>query len=242
VINGVPSTERRLAELLTPGTLICERIHQGSYASGIFEDAINTLRVITMWDYAAKAPFVAAAEHRFGTRRSAPVDNTAKGGLSAGVDVRTGTLTQAMEIADGGLQWSSRHAETNAQIEGLAVPGWDRMCDGLLDLAARLAHIPYIGWDVVIQDDGYSIIEGNTYPDTQTQALSGPFLADPRVRAFYEHHRVLRREVAPTRRELEPPDDHDGPAPSFTADLHEPRAAAPGPSPTPDGSPGSLAL
>jgi hypothetical protein len=237
-VNGEPSTDDRVRELLSPGTLICERIHQGSYASGVFEGAINTLRVITMWDYAARAPFVAVAEHRFGTRRSAPVDNTAKGGLFAGVDVRTGTLTKSLQITDGQLEWSSRHAETGAQIEGLAIPGWDEMCAGLLRLAARLAHIPYIGWDVVMHDEGYSIIEGNTYPDAQTQAVSGPFLADPRVQAFYEHHRVLRRDIGSARSALEP---IGGDAPPFTANVLEPEALA-GPRPTNDGTPRSLAL
>lgn len=75
-------------------------------------------------------------------------------------------------------------------MEGTPVPNWTSLVDGLLSVSMRLGHIPYIGWDVFMEDHGHRLIEGNSAPDTQTQAVSGPLLADPRVRRFYEHHRT----------------------------------------------------
>jgi hypothetical protein len=192
LVNGQPRQEQDLAALLLPGTLLCERLHQATYAAEIFEGSTNTLRLITMWDYEKGEPFVAAVEHRFGTHRSAPVDNTSKGGVFANVDVATGELGQLI-LSEPSLGWTPVHPDTGAQVEGVRVPRWETFLDRLLELAQRLAHIPYIGWDVVIGDEGYYFIEGNAAPDTQTQAVAGPLLADPRVRRFYEHHGVISR-------------------------------------------------
>lgn len=145
-----------------------------------------------MWDYDRGTPFVAAAEHRFGTLQSAPVDNTSKGGVFAGVDLATGELGRLAPTAQT-TERQTHHPDSRKRVEGTPIPNWTSLVDGLLSLSKRLAHIPYIGWDVVVGDEGYRLIEGNSAPDTQTQAVSGPLLADPRVRCFYEHHRAIAR-------------------------------------------------
>jgi hypothetical protein len=55
-------------------------VQQAKYAANVFPKATNTIRMLTMWDYAAREPFVAAAVHRFGTEASGSVDNFAAGG------------------------------------------------------------------------------------------------------------------------------------------------------------------
>lgn len=189
--NGTPVDEDGLERLLVPGTLITERVHQGRYAAGIYPQATNTLRILTMWDYERGEPFVAAAEHRLGTHRSAPVDNWSRGGLVCGVDVATGAIGPGLGEQKGRLVSSSHHPDSGAPIEGVVVPNWSSMLDGILDVSRRIAHVPYVGWDVVAGDDRYFLIEGNSYPDTQMQCVTGPLLADPSVHRFYAHHGAL---------------------------------------------------
>lgn len=191
--NGAPVDAGDLPSLLRPGTLICERVHQGRYAAEIFAGSTNTLRIVTMWDYEAGAPFVAAAAHRFGTHRSAPVDNTGQGGVGAAVDAATGELGPLLSAEGARLRRDAHHPDTGVRVQGTLVPSWATLVEDLLALARRLAHVPYIGWDVVVGDDGHSLIEGNAAPDTLTQAFSGPWLADPRIRRFYEHHGTVSR-------------------------------------------------
>ncbi len=190
-VNRERADDAALAALLTPGMLVCERLHQGAWAAGIFPDATNTMRLMTMWDIDTGEPFVAKAIHRFGTHRSAPVDNVAKGGISTHVDLATGELGEAIPAPSiWGAQRFTHHPDTGAPLVGARVPGWEQVVAEVLEVNRRVAHIPYIGWDVLLGDGRWWIIEGNHYPDTQIQAF-GPLLADPRVRRFYEHHGVV---------------------------------------------------
>jgi len=197
LVDGEERDEAALRALLVPGTLVCERVHQSAWADAVFPGAVNAVRVITMWDDEAGEPFVALAAHRFGTARSAPVDNLSRGGLMAGVDVATGKLSVAMSTPYASrYARHPRHPDTGAQIEGSVVPGWAEARDGVLAVASRLAYVPYVGWDVVIGDAAFWILEGNNHSDPTFQAFS-PLLADPRARRFYAAHGVLGRDAAP---------------------------------------------
>lgn len=191
-VNGEQSDEARVGELLTPGTLISERVGQADYAARISESAINTLRVVTMWDYARDGPFIAFAVHRFGTARSAPVDNWGRGGLSALVDVETGELGPAAAAPySGRLERHAAHPDSGAPIEGTVIPSWPKVKQEVLRMARSLPHLAYVGWDLVAGDDGPCIIEGNAYPNVHVIQVHRPLLADDRVRDFYRHHGVI---------------------------------------------------
>jgi hypothetical protein len=197
-VNGQPREKDALRDLLVPGTLISERVRQGAWSDAIFSGSTNTLRLMTMWDLEEDEPFIAAANHRFGTSTSAPVDNVSKGGIAAGVDVATGILSGAVSFPHAArLARFTHHPETGAPIEGVAIPGWTRMVDGVLDVSRRMSHIPYIGWDVLVTEDAWWIIEGNHYPDPACQVF-GPLLEDPRIRRFYEAFGVIRPRLAST--------------------------------------------
>ena len=172
--------------------LIQERVRQGDYAVRIFPDATNTLRVLTMWDYARDEPFIAAAVHRFGTRRSLPVDNWSRGGLNVDVDAATGELGRAVTFPDGGrLEWRTHHPDTDAPVSGTVVPHWSSMVEELLRVSRALPRLRYVGWDVLVGDDGLHLIEGNSYPELGVHQVHAPLLSDHRARAFYRRHGVV---------------------------------------------------
>jgi hypothetical protein len=190
-VDGRERARADVEGLLTPGMLLCERVDQGAWARAVFPGATNTMRAMTMWDVDRDEPFVAVTIHRFGTLRSAPVDNVSKGGLSAPVDRETGELGVAISTPrHRALAHHTHHPDTGAPIAGALVPRWPQVREELLALCRRLPYVPYVGWDLVVTEDRWSIIEGNHLPDTQVQAF-GPLLADERVRRFYRHHQVV---------------------------------------------------
>ena len=172
--------------------VISEFIRQHPYADRVFAHSTNSIRILTMCDPDTGEPFIPFAGHRFGRPCTAPTDNISRGGIPALVDVDRGVLVKGYPHGDMGAGgWLERHPDTGAQLAGLELPNWDRVVSGLLDLCREIAYIPYVGWDVVITEDGFAIIEGNNYPDLGHQAFY-PLLIDPRVRRFYEHHGVVR--------------------------------------------------
>jgi hypothetical protein len=145
-----------------------------------------------MRDPETQRSFVATAVHRFGNSKSAPVDNWTAGGLSVRVDLETGALSTGITYPRAGsLEWHHSHPETGAQIEGIVVPGWQNVIARILAAADAYDFLSYVGWDVVIRDDGFSVLEGNNYTDVNLLQIHGGLLKDKRVAQFYRYHRVI---------------------------------------------------
>jgi len=196
-LNGHPLTEdalRRTIETLD-AFIVTEFIEQAPYALRLYPQTTNTLRLLTLWDSTINRPFIAAAAQRIGTSRSFPVDNWkgGRGGLSASVNLATGELGRASSIgADGRVVRCDTHPETGARITGEVVTGWPAVTEGVLSGAARLFFAPFIGWDVVVCPDGFSVLEINGSPGVRALQVHEPLLADPRVRRFFAEHGVIR--------------------------------------------------
>jgi len=171
--------------------LVSAYIQQAPYAAAIYGKTTNTVRILTLWDKRTKEPFIAAAVHRFGSAQTGMVDNFLQGGLSAAVDLKTGTLTKAARMGIVTLEWSETHPDTGEQIEGVTIPGWEMISTSLLKMARFLHYIPYIGWDVVVTDSGFKVLEANRYSSVDLFQIHSPLLRQARVRQFYQDYGVL---------------------------------------------------
>lgn len=145
--------------------LVQNRMEQGAYARGLFEDSVNTLRIISMKTKDSNAHEVVAAVQRIGTRRSAPVDNFSQGGASALIDLETGTLSAMTCIdsydASGNRVFFDRHPDTGAQIRGITVPDWAGIKRAIADITRKRPFFDLVAWDIVLKDDGIAVIETN---------------------------------------------------------------------------------
>lgn len=186
----VADLERLLAS--RTNAIAIEFAEQHRYARDIFPLATNSVRVLTMWDYDTGCPFIAAAVHRFGRTPTIPVDNWSRGGLSVAIDLERGCLGRGiMHPSTGDREWHSTHPETGKQIEGVGIPGWGSIRTKILHAASTAPFLPYIGWDVVVTEDGFVVLEGNNFSDVNLLQVHQPLLGDPRVRKFYEYHGVI---------------------------------------------------
>lgn len=195
LVNGIEKTLPDLESFLKgrSQSIAVEFVSQHSYAETIFPLSTNTIRILTMWDYNAGQPFVAAAVHRFGRNSTAPVDSWSQGGVSVAIDLHKGVLGQGLSRPSSGEpERHSAHPDTGAPIEGIPVPGWEPMCAQLLRACSALPFLPYIGWDIVVTEGGFAVLEGNNYSDVQMIQAHRPLLRDPRVEAFYRYHRIIK--------------------------------------------------
>jgi hypothetical protein len=174
-------------------SLVTAYVDQADHAARLFPDATNTLRVVTLRDPDTGDPFVADAVHRIGTRRSAPVDNWSRGGLSATIR-DDGTLSPGAQwLPDRGVvRWFESHPDTGERIVGTPVPDWEPIREGVLSMARAMPYLPRVGWDVLPTGDGeFVVLEANAHAATRTLQVHGPLLRDDRVRRFYEAHGCL---------------------------------------------------
>lgn len=169
--------------------LVYERIEQADYAKQLFPDTVNTIRLTTMWDYEENEPFIAESVHRIGVDDSIPVDNFSKSGIAAKVDVETGAVSDGVRKCSEpnlSLEHHRCHPDTDERIAGTQVPNWSIVRDSVLELARYFSFAPFLGWDIVVTEGGFSIIEINPEPGL-FQELE-PIKVDPRARRFLERH------------------------------------------------------
>lgn len=171
---------------------ISEYIEQASYSKNIFPDAMNSMRILTMIDPKENRPFIAAAVKRFGTCKSAPVDNNTIGGISAAIDINTGELSKASQFTGKEVIWHSKHPDSGATIEGLVIPNWTDIKEQIYNLLTCFPMIKYVGWDIAEQDERIVALEGNNHPQARLLQIHKPLLGDERVVRFYKHHRIIK--------------------------------------------------
>jgi len=177
------------------GYVVSEFLVQHSYAAAIFAPSTNTIRVAALLDPTTEEPFIGIAVHRFGTSRSAPVDNATQSGISSMVDLDTGALGESVWLTDDGVRLGSdTHRESGARIRGVVVPHWNDVKQLVFELGRAFPYLPYVGWDILVTGDGPRIIEGNHIMGTDIMQTHKPLLADPRVRRFYAAHGVTDRQ------------------------------------------------
>jgi len=170
---------------------VCDYVQQHQYAANIFPDVANAIRILTMWDHEKKESFIAAAAHRIGRVHTIPVDNWSKGGLYSSIDLATGVLGKGASYSGGSeLLWYGTHPDTHSQIEGVIVPRWQEVKTKLLEIAQNLPYLPYVGWDVVLTEESFKILEGNPWPGLNLQ-IHSPLLLNPRVKAFYKRYNMI---------------------------------------------------
>lgn len=145
--------------------IIQGRLTQGRFENGIFGGSINTIRVISMRKRDSVEHEVIAAVHRFGTKKSAPVDNFHQGGFSAPVDIETGRMGKLAAIFDTDVNgkhiFRAQHPDTGVQVEGTVIPNWEGLKNLVAELTQILPFFEYIAWDFVVQDDGFALVEIN---------------------------------------------------------------------------------
>lgn len=176
--------------------VVQERLVQHPDLRPINPHALNTARLLTV--RLPDGPVVAAASHRWGTERSGAVDNVASGGLTSSVDKETGRLGPATETVHGRQVIShDRHPETGVQVAGVVLPQWAEVRDLALRLMNAFPELDHVGWDIAVTDRGPRVVEGNAgMPALTPFQLSGSFLRDDHLRAFYIRHGMLPARYA----------------------------------------------
>lgn len=195
-VNDQPATDDELLGLIggLDRYVVTAWVNQAGYAQRIYPRTANTLRVLTLRD--ADGPFVAAAVHRFGSSASFPVDNfhAGRGGLAAAIDLATGTLGVALGAdAEGRMVPHTHHPETGEPIAGVTIPHLHEALAGMLRLCAALPEGRCVGWDALMTDAGYCILEGNSPPGLHVWQVHQPLRVEPRTARFFADHGVGRR-------------------------------------------------
>lgn len=138
--------------------IIEEWIDQHDKLNDIYPDAVNCLRIITV--YRNKKAYLLTGGITFALKGR--ISNGSKESLIAPIDIRTGVINKP--AATFGSALYEKHPITHKQILNVKVPYWDDVVDMLNKAVQRIPQVRYVGWDIAITKTGPCLIEGNTSP------------------------------------------------------------------------------
>ena len=162
--------------------LVTEYLHAHETVARIYPDAANSVRVHII-NESGSDPLAACAFIKFGTAKSGVVDNTSAGGVMAEVDIESGRFYNGLVFSEFNTVSCLRHPDTGEEITG-TLPYWELVKDQLLKISLYLPQLKYLGYDIVITQDSFKIIEINSHPGIGNQCYH-PFLKDSLSADFF---------------------------------------------------------
>ena len=141
-----------------PKAILEEWITQHEELNKIYSDAINCIRIITVFKD-GKTHFLTGG---ITWGNGMKIANASASGIVSPVNFDTGILEKP--AADFYGHSYERHPITTENIVGIKLPYWRETLDMLNKAASEVPQVGYIGWDVAITPNGPVIIEGNTTP------------------------------------------------------------------------------
>ncbi len=168
---------------------LSEAMKQHSYLNSIYDKTVNTIRLITLKDIKTHKFKIFFAVQRIGTSATIPVDNGSRGGLVSKIDLDTGILTEARSLHNKNVY--KVHPDSKAPIEGVAVPGWEKLKEDILELANKMPYMNFIAWDILVTEEGFCIIEGNTSSGVNIIQLWGG-QRNKELGDFYRYYNVIK--------------------------------------------------
>lgn len=152
----------------------------------IYSEVACTVRIMVI-NRTGFDPVIENAYFRIGTKSTGFTDNIGSGGVFAYVDEKTGLFHDAEVIKEHIITPCPVHPDSGANIEGY-LPHWDEVMRVLPELCRYISPLEYLGFDVVITDAGFKILEINTHQDLHRYPTY-----NGNVHAYFMHKLELKK-------------------------------------------------
>lgn len=156
--SNIKSTYNEIKDIFVQNYMIEEWIPQHELLSKIYPNAVNCLRIITVFDGVEVSVLTGGVTFAI----SSEIANGSQPSIVAPVNFETGIIDKPAATFDSPLH--DKHPTTNEQILGVKLPYFDEIMTMLESICRRVPTVGYIGWDFAISPDGPVLIEGNTTP------------------------------------------------------------------------------
>lgn len=164
------TAKRVFIESISLGQWIAEEIIKQSETIAVFHPAsVNTVRITTYVNNGKITKLFAM--FRMGSGDNV-VDNASNGGICASVDLKSGIIESKGYKKSGEI--IEIHPDSGIKIKGFQIPRWNELQQLVDEVATKVEHYNYIGWDFALTDNGWVIVEGNSRPNINSiQMCSG---------------------------------------------------------------------
>jgi len=140
--------------------ILQEKVTQANAMAAINPEAVNTYRIVTI-NKGDGSPYYFSGVLRVGTKATGNVDNWAAGGLSIGINCKTGYLKKYGFFKPAYGTKVDTHPDTGIRFSEFKAPMLEEAIRIAIDAHRHLFSIHSIGWDIAITPKGPVFIEGN---------------------------------------------------------------------------------
>lgn len=167
--------------------LVTEYIIQCKEHAKVCSLSACTLRINTIKEV-GEYPFILHSFARFGTKKSGAVSNLMSGGVSIGYDSDTGLYSDTFLSACGQkIEFFKEHPDSHISLKGETLPNYRLIKEKILEIHNYLSQIPYMGFDVIVTDNGFKICEINSAPSVSySQMMCYPIYTNKKAAAFFD--------------------------------------------------------
>lgn len=184
-INNTIVEQEKMLEFICKleGCLITEYVTAHHEISRIFSLSANTARIMVINEDGLH-PFVANAIIRFGTQSSGSVDNISAGGFFSIIDIKNGNFSMGRKYGPH-FAICETHPDTQVKVSG-TVPNWDFLMVKIVEIAKYLVELNYMGFDVVVTEEGFKILEINSFQGMEVFQYYYPLLINNDAAEFFK--------------------------------------------------------
>lgn len=127
---------------------------------------------------------------RFGSSVSGGASNLSSGGIGIGFDFETGAFNdfaiRYKKFCPDGNTLLHAHPDTEVVWKGEGLPNWGAVKEKIKAVCSHVSSLSYLGFDVIITEDGMKLCEINTHPACDyEQVMCGPILAKEYAREYF---------------------------------------------------------
>ncbi len=183
LMNGKAVTEEEMMNTIIERKsfyVVTEYLEMHHQLKEIYAKSVNTIRIMVVNRHGYD-PKIFQTYMRIGSSRTGFTDNVGYGGICVMVDKETGELYQPETIKDHVFYPCPNHPDTGTPIAGF-LPHWDMVRQGVLDICRYLCELEYLGFDVAITEEGFTILEINIHQDLHKVATF-----TDEMKEFYRH-------------------------------------------------------
>jgi len=138
--------------------LVEEYLIQHEDLSKLYNGSVNSLRILSFLDDNGEVHILNTIL-RIGNNGS--VDNFSSGGMYTFVNEKGKVYVPAIDEKGNIFE---EHPSSKVKIVGFEVPRYDEIESLIKKIAKIVPTVRYVGWDIVVTNNGLVVIEGNQFP------------------------------------------------------------------------------
>lgn len=186
-VNNILITRNEMINFIKnlDGYILTEYLFTHKDLGQIWDKTPNTLRLLTVKEDNAN-PQIAYTYIRFGSETTGLVDNMHAGSVAAFVDIDNGYFTNGRVIIND--EWAERklHPDTKVSLEG-TLPFWGQIKETVLAICNYIPQIRLMGFDIVITNNSFKIIEINSLPAIGAHNYQCPIYTNDKCKDFFRN-------------------------------------------------------